>query len=183
VRIRIITDTHLANKYGQVDCTLPNTYEECVDNNIFLLGDIFDLARCEPDVLRKLKQRTQLMHDVIAKGRYCHGNHDHLSNGLQDIWISKGILGTHGDLAVDAAKWQDYRNKPQGRGTSWMQWVISKHYGHLSKGEAKLLADYAKARGAHTVCTGHVHVKKLFDENINGVRVLCFPQGTTDIEV
>ena len=148
----------------------------------YLIGDIIDLSRCEPEDLIKYKKLATELHEGTCEGRYCGGNHEGWFLSTTDIIVGKVML-THGDLVVDYAKWDEYRRKELGRGSGIIQWFIDKRYGHVSKAEARALALYAKKHGCNVCISGHVHPKKMFDEVIEGVRVIVCPRGVHKLEV
>jgi predicted phosphodiesterase len=179
VKITIVTDLHVGNKKAEMP--LP-AKELLLNPSTYLTGDIIDLARCEKNELDKYMKLATELHEGTCKGRYLSGNHEGWHIPTNDIIIGNVLL-THGDLAVDSAKWSDYRNKELGRGSGFFQWVIDKRYGHISKDEARLLAEYSKSRHCNVCISGHVHPKKIFDEMVDGVRVIVLPRGVTTLEV
>ena len=48
---------------------------------------------------------------------------------------------------------------------------------------ASAAADLAMRLNCKTICMGHAHPLEIYDENVNGVRVVFLPRGLTTIEL
>lgn len=184
--VEIGTDVHVGNKHAEKQADkLPKSYEETLQRDLWLLGDIVDLAQCTPQDLHRLEKLFIELHEVICKGRYEVGNHCKMGNRFidDDIWIREGVLAKHSDLILDRDKWLKYRNGERAKSAGFLQRMMAGWSGTLNKKERKLLVDYAKSKGAHTLCIGHVHPEEIIEFIQDGVRVICFPQGFHKAEV
>ena len=100
-----------------------------------------------------------------------------------DVWIRPGVLAKHGDLILNYDKWIEYRQGERAKSAGILQRMMAGWSGTLNKKERKLLVDYAKSKGAHTLCMGHIHCEQVIDFIQDGVRIIAFPQGFTIYEV
>lgn len=185
-KITIYTDCHIGSKYLEKNI-LPTTIEQVEAENSFSIGDNYELKNAEKSNILKLNL-LYIQHMNLFNGRFCSGNHDlgrdkNYFNLVKEIG-GKTVLFTHGDFPLwGEKKSMDFRNEKAGQGSGLIQKFLSSHTGGLSKGEKKQLSDYANKYGADVLCCGHLHVKHVFDEAVNGVRIICCPRGRTEIEI
>ncbi|MEY2702263.1 MAG: hypothetical protein RLY43_896 [Bacteroidota bacterium] len=177
------TDTHIGSKYLQMDI-LPKTIEQIAKENAYTLGDIYELKNCEypeyPGLLRKFSEYKKLFF-----GRYLVGNHE-IDRGLtpKHLIIDGHICLVHGDYILwGDKKALEFRNEKPAQGSGFIQRMLAKRNGSISNSEAKDLANYANRLGCDVIVCGHVHVKHVFDEDKNGVRVISLPRGKTEITI
>lgn len=175
----IYTDLHIGNKYGEMNI-LPNNPIIIEQQNAIALGDIYDVKNCEKNNLENILKKCEAF-SALYKDRMVSGNHDPKTGPLELIKDGH-ILFVHGDLVLwDMAKVNAFRAEVPGQGCGLIQRIAAARNGKLGKKDKKLLSDYAKMRKVNCICIGHVHPSKLIDENVDGIRVICFPKGKTVI--
>lgn len=173
-------DTHIGSKYLEMDI-LPDSRAIIERLNAYDVGDSIELKNCEPRDLAKLRERQHFYQTIFAN-RYVTGNHScDKSRGPLDLVIEKGILISHGDILWDEKKRTDFRNERMGQGSGFVQKMLAKKHGTLSKSEKADLANYAAIKLCHTIVIGHVHPEALIDCYVGGIRVICLPRGKTEI--
>jgi predicted phosphodiesterase len=187
MHIKVYTDCHVGSKYLELDI-MPKTREQVMQENAFCCGDSHEIKNCEPKDLPHI-QHLQLEHWKVFEGRFVTGNHSCDKGKMprhQIILLPNGkkLMITHSDYQLwGEEKALKFRNEKPGQGSGLIQRAMSNWHGSVSKKETKILADYSKSFGADIVCIGHVHPKKIFDEMVDGVRVIVLPRGVTTMEV
>ena len=153
--------------------------------NAYSIGDNFELKNCDKKNQLGL-ERSYAWHKAQFVGRFVSGNHDAqgYSNDY-DAYVTQGnmrILFTHGDFPLwGNAKSMKFRNETHGQGWGFIQKVLANKTGSISNSEAAQLADYAIARGANVIISGHVHVAPKFEQVVKGVRVINLPRGKNEL--
>jgi metallophosphoesterase superfamily enzyme len=177
----IYTDNHIGvpmQKCPELETMLA---ELVTQQNAISLGDNFELKNCEKKDLPRLIKSYQ-EHKQKFAGRFVSGNHDCQGYSNDYTLTINGILFAHGDIILWGNKKAfDFRSNKMGGGFSFINKIALNRNGSISNSEAKELSAYAKKYNAHTIVIGHVHPAKIFDQNIDGVRVVCCPRGKTSI--
>lgn len=178
----IITDTHEGSPYLKTGVIIPKDKATIEKNNIWLLGDIKERKNCAASDLLAINSDFEKLQLAYGE-RYIIGNHEVMGSNSPRYAIADGhICMAHGDYVLwGDSKANDFRNNKAGGDSGFIQKMLAKKNGSISNSEAKQLAQYAKNLNCDIICIGHVHPSKLFDQMVNGVRVLCFPRGRTEI--
>lgn len=180
----IYSDLHEGSKYLALPIAVPRDLEVIKTRNIYLIGDIKERKNCEPSALGMVDADYHALHNIYG-ARYIDGNHEVMgSGGARHLIIDAHICLAHGDWQLwDLDKVIDFRNEKAGQGSGFIQKIIAGKNGSISNSEAKQLADYARRINCNVIVIGHVHPKRVFDEMVNGVRVICVPRGKTELYI
>jgi predicted phosphodiesterase len=185
----IISDCHYGVQKTEKCPWFPNiTPAQVVKENIISTGDNVELKNAEKARLNYLVELYR-QHKELFKGRFVSGNHEvqGYSNDytvvVQHDPVTK-ILFAHGDIPLwGTTKAFAFRNEKRGQGFGMFNNAAMNNTGHISNSEADDLAAYANQFNAQIIISGHAHVKSVFDEYVNGVRVISVPRGKTLINI
>lgn len=153
-----------------------------------LLGDIFDAEY----VIKS--ERELLVRDIIAAKklfgeRYTSGNHEKVLP-IGEVYVTNGIVFTHGDNEANPTKWLAYRKDTKGAGFFKRQ-VLSKaiRFGELAF-DRPLKADFldravslALKHFCNTYVCGHFHVDEKLVMQHKGIQIIVLPRGFTKLEI
>lgn len=178
----IMTDLHEGSPYLKTGVIVPHDKATIEKKNIWLLGDIKERKNCSSGDLLAINSDFEKLQLVYGE-RYILGNHEVSGSSSSRYTIADGhICMAHGDYILwGEQKANEFRNNKAGGDSGFIQKMLAKRNGSISNSEAKQLAQYAANLGCDVICIGHVHPSSLFDKTVNGVRVLCFPRGRTEI--
>jgi predicted phosphodiesterase len=191
----IFSDTHYFGAHGLNDLKLtygPNTY---------YLGDIYDLKNAPRDKVGEVEKAISALREKVGK-RYVRGNHELGAFGRgakdEDYYITdNGVLFTHGHYKIsftdgELAQWE---TAEAGAGTlkrvgrKLLEGVVEKPAApkreYLARA-VEMVNRHNKAHPldpCHTIVFGHTHVKKVYAETIDGVRVINVPMGVTELDL
>jgi len=194
-RYVVFADTHFYGAHGLNDLALaygPDT---------FYLGDIYDLKNAAKDDVEKAEKAIRQLRDRAGK-RYVRGNHEVYAFGAgakaEDYYTTQGgILFTHGHYNIcysdeEVTKWESAK---AGAGTfkragrKWLEGVVEKPDRPRREAvthAAEMVVRHNKAHPddpCHTIVFGHTHVKKVFAETVDKIRVVNVPMGMTELDL
>lgn len=178
-------DCHIGMWNAKCEKELPKlTRDQVVAENMYSLGDNYDLHYCSKQNLSRLESLLNTS-KVIFKGRHVSGNH--CCQGItSDYALSpcKGILFTHGDIAeFGIAKALELRCKPRAVKASIWKKLGYFFHGSIPDCMKDGLVQMAHSYQCKVIVAGHSHTGKIFDKVIDGVRVICLPRGKTKIDI
>lgn len=177
----IYSDCHIGVPPQRCADLVNITHETVEKINAYSLGDNFELKNCENKDLSRLLTAYE-NHKLKFMGRFVSGNHCCAGYSNDYNLIVGDVLLTHGDLPLwGNSKAFDFRNKKRGGGFGWINKIALNNNGSISKSESKELAAYAKKNSCKVIIIGHVHPAKVFDQMVDGVRVICVPRGMTQV--
>ncbi len=188
----VYADTHYYSPYE-------SRIELEYDQNIYYIGDIFDLKNCRnKDVNLVVKDINDLRRKV--GNRYVRGNHELNAFGdadkLEDYFtIMGGVLFTHGHkyICYDDTKVKNWEQKKPGRNSILrvlrkIKDIFEKEKDRLDQRYIDNAVDLATKNNCHTIVFGHTHLKKKYDKIIlnsygQKIRVINVPRGISEIHV
>lgn len=158
--------------------------------SFFYLGDIVDLANVRKKDLAEARKLYQWFKSKLNIN-WIDGNHERMSME-NDVFIAtlpgyKRVIMAHGDFeSWGSDKAREYRQKLQSAGWLKRTFVVNtieayeKALGRsVSKSTAQRAALLAKNYGCTVYVGGHLHVDKIYDQMVDGVRVIFLPRGVT----
>ena len=178
-----VADLHLHSAYEM-------ELEQSVwaSENLILLADIVD----KKNTLKKNinKAQTTIEQLKLLGVPYVSSNHEG-EQGLPDFYKDEEtkVLFTHGHLVKANAEKYIKDSHTNWEGCSLFKYLLKGTYNRLprlvpfSVDDARRASDLATSFGCTTICLGHYHTIKTFDEHILGVRVVVVPRGLTQVTV
>ena len=160
------------------------------ENDLWLLGDIFDLNNCKKNLVSYYRDLTN--HYIkLFKNNYLTGNHELTIKNLQHM--ENGILKIHGDAALYSInKFLYWRDEKKPGKNEWARfWIGVKHKSRklksksVSKKALIKIANFAADKNCHHVIIGHAHPSKIIDSFVrtkkHSIRVTVVPRGISCI--
>ena len=182
-KFTVITDLHI----GSAHQTMNSFYGTFQDNVIFL-GDNFDFKGCLKKDIELLRLEFKELMRLNPDLPFLASNHEG-EWGLPSIYKTGNTLFTHGHLCKKNSDKYIKDASTQWKGTNFFLWylkgLVNKaiHMVGFQKDDALRACELAKMHGCSAIVMGHYHLPKIYDENVNGVRVIVLPRGITTIEL
>lgn len=185
----ILTDAHFYGPHA-LDKSILQKFKDSPIKNKISLGDNFDIKwTLKKDILQAKKEQKEF-NEWCSKNCLANVQDNHgLIELTQKVFIKDGMCFEHGHLFLWDAKKLAKKEKSSSDGVSafkrdiFGKGVKTKPYGTISKTDLKKAVDRAKSNKCTVELFGHVHVKEMFDSLSEGVRVLSFQRGLTEIEL
>ena len=178
----VVTDMHL----GTLHETIADG--EFSKSNLIYLGDNLDFKR-----MRKsdIPAAQETMKDFISRKKISVASNHEGEWGFPQFHIDQETktLFHHGHLFTDKAEKYMRDTHTTWEGSNFFMWLATGIAGNLprlkkfSAEDAKRAAGYAKIYNCTCSVSGHAHVSKIYDEMVDGIRVISLPCGLTTIEL
>lgn len=195
IRYTVFSDTHFFASHGLNDMKLsygPNTY---------YTGDIYDLKNADKNAVNTVEDAVKSLR-AKAGTRYIRGNHEIYAFGKgekdEDYYVTdNGIIFTHGHYKIcyeieKVKKWESKKagtNFIKRTGRKYLEGITDKP----KKPKNEYIGNAVDMVKEHnrkypnnqcdTIIFGHTHVKKVFTETLDGIKIINVPMGVTYLDL
>lgn len=189
MKYKFLTDTHW---YAPNEIEITEFDYDFANNNLYLLGDIFDLKNCKKSQVKIVRQH--ILDAKRAMGhRYLLDNHDAVFGKVSDPYhIPYSNIGICGGSQIfwDEDRLHSYTQKKFGAGFLKRQiWVralmlasrfVSDNISDKAMSRAIIIA---KDLGVKTIVCGHKHPKKIIRRTQDGITLIVLPRGYSELKL